>query len=132
MSQQSLGAFSVSLSVSDLEVSRAFYEDLGFTTRGGDAAQGWLILTCGPATVGLFKGMFEGNLLTFNPGWNPDATPMETFEDVRAIQARLQGAGHELIATTDPDGRGIGHITLTDPDGNTILIDQHVPAPETP
>jgi len=125
----SLGAFSVSLAVSDLAVSRAFYEELGFTTRGGDAEQGWLILTCGPATLGLFQGMFEGNLLTFNPGWNPDTTPISDFEDVRSIQARLQAAGHELEVATDPDGKGPGNISLLDPDGNTILIDQHVPAP---
>lgn len=126
-----LGAFSISLSVKDIAKSRAFYEALGFSTMGGDQAQGWLILKNGPAIVGLFQGMFQGNLLTFNPGWDGDAKNVDPFTDVREIQARLDAAGIELTARTDPDGRGIGHITLVDPDGNAILIDQHRGAPET-
>lgn len=121
-----LGAFSISLAVKDLEASRSFYSHLGFEPAGGDPAQGWLILRGGTTTIGLFQGMFEGNLLTFNPGWDAEAKPLDEFEDVRAIQARLQAAGIALNQDTDPDGTGPAHITLTDPDGNAILIDQHV------
>lgn len=121
-----LGAFSISLAVKDLAASRAFYAHLGFEEAGGDADQGWLILRSGTTTVGLFQGMFEGNLMTFNPGWDAAAQPVEDFEDVRAIQARLQAAGIALTEDTDPGGSGPAHIALTDPDGNAILIDQHV------
>lgn len=122
-----LGAFSISLAVKDLAASRAFYEKLGFTEAGGDQSQGWLVMRSGDTTIGLFQGMFEKNLLTFNPGWGPQATPLDTpFEDVRAIQSRLQETGVALIEETDPDGTGPGYITLEDPDGNPILIDQHV------
>jgi catechol 2,3-dioxygenase-like lactoylglutathione lyase family enzyme len=123
-----LGAFSISLSVKDIAASRAFYEALGFTTMGGDQAQGWLILKNGPAVIGLFQGMFEGNLLTFNPGWDGEAKEVDPFVDVREIQARLEANGIPLTTRTDPDGRGVAHITLVDPDGNNILIDQHRPA----
>jgi len=121
-----LGAFSISLAVKDIAASRAFYEALGFTQAGGDADQGWLILRNGETTIGLFQGMFEKNLLTFNPGWDAEANPIADFDDVRAIQARLKAAGFALIEETDPAGTGPGHITLEDPDGNPILIDQHV------
>ena len=121
-----LGAFSISLTVKDIGASRAFYAHLGFEAVGGDADQGWLILRNGTTTVGLFQGMFENNLLTFNPGWNATAEPVEPFEDVREIQARLKAAGVALIETADPDGTGPAHITMVDPDGNPILIDQHV------
>ncbi|MEZ5768877.1 MAG: VOC family protein [Paracoccaceae bacterium] len=121
-----LGAFSVSLAVRDIAASQAFYSHLGFTEAGGNAAQGWLILRSGTTTIGLFQGMFEGNLLTFNPGWDTAAQPLDDFEDVRAIQARLQAAGLSLTQETDPAGTGPAHIALTDPDGNAILIDQHV------
>ena len=121
-----LGAFSVSLAVKDIAASRDFYETLGFSAVGGDAAQGWLILKSGATTIGLFQGMFDGNILTFNPGWDSDAQERKRFEDVRAIQARLKDAGLVLIEETDPQGHGPAHITLTDPDGNAILIDQHV------
>lgn len=124
-----LGLFSLSLSVSDLEASRAFYEALGFVTRGGDADNGWLILTQGDTKIGLFQGMFPKNMLTFNPGWDADAQPLAEFLDVRAIQERLDAAGIELTSRTEPDGTGPAHISLTDPDGNPILIDQHVPRP---
>jgi len=120
------GAFSISLAVKDIEASRAFYAHLGFEQAGGDAGQGWLILRNGTTTIGLFQGMFEANLMTFNPGWDAAAQPLEDFEDVRAIQARLQAAGLALTQETDPDGTGPAHIALTDPDGNAILIDQHV------
>ncbi|SMH51678.1 VOC family protein [Maritimibacter sp. HL-12] len=122
-----LGAFSVSHAVSDIAASRAFYEKLGFSEAGGDQDQGWLILRSGATTIGLFQGMFDKNLLTFNPGWGPMAEPLaEPYEDVRAIQERLKAEGMVLIEETDPDGSGPGYITLEDPDGNPILIDQHV------
>jgi len=121
-----LGAFSISLAVKDIGASRAFYAHLGFEEAGGDADRGWLILRNGATTIGLFKGMLEGNLMTFNPGWDASAEPVGDFDDVRAIQARLQAAGIALTQDTDPDGSGPAHIALTDPDGNAILIDQHV------
>ena len=121
-----LGAFSISLAVKDLSASRAFYAHLGFEAAGGAPEQGWLILRSGTTTIGLFQGMFEYNLLTFNPGWDGNAEPVEDFEDVRAVQARLKAAGIALTQETDPDGTGPAHIALTDPDGNAILIDQHV------
>jgi lactoylglutathione lyase len=124
-----LGSFSVSLSVRDLAASRQFYEHLGFEIAGDFTDQGWMILRQGDTVLGLFHGMFEGNLLTFNPGWSQAAEPLDSFDDVRAIQARLRAAGVELTASTDPDGQGPAHIALTDPDGNAILIDQHVPRP---
>lgn len=121
-----LGAFSVSLAVKDLQASKAFYEKLGFSEFGGDASQNWLILKNGDHIIGLFQGMFENNVMTFNPGWNQDAQTLDAFDDVRAIQKHLQDAGVELKETTDADGSGPGYITMTDPDGNAILIDQHV------
>ena len=123
----SLESFSVSLAVQDIHASIAFYEHLGFTTMGGDVDQGWAILRNGGATIGLFAGMFDRNILTFNPGWNRDAEPLEAFEDVRAIQARLRAAGIEIETPTDEDGTGPAHIVLEDPDGNRIMFDQHVP-----
>jgi catechol 2,3-dioxygenase-like lactoylglutathione lyase family enzyme len=121
-----LGAFSVSLSVKDLAASRAFYETLGFATMGGDAAQGWLILKNGTTVIGLFQGMFEGNLLTFNPGWDSGAQPLADFLDVRQIQRRLKAQGITLSLEADESSTGPAHIMLADPDGNQILIDQHV------
>lgn len=122
-----LGAFSVSLAVKDLAASTAFYEKLGFSTLGGDAAQGWLILRNGSTVIGLFQGMFEGNILTFNPGWDQQARAVGAFTDVREIQARLDDAGVPIDTRTDPDGSGPAHIVLSDPDGNVIMFDQHVP-----
>lgn len=124
-----LGAFSVSLSVKDIAKSRAFYEALGFEAVGGDMAQNWLVLRNDGHTIGLFQGMFEGNILTFNPGWGPNATALDSFEDVRAIQKSLQDKGIELAETADPASDGPAHFTMVDPDGNSILIDQHVPKP---
>jgi catechol 2,3-dioxygenase-like lactoylglutathione lyase family enzyme len=121
-----LGAFSVSLNVSDISKSQAFYEALGFSEAGGDAGQGWLILRSGSTTIGLFQGMFERNLLTFNPGWDAACNTLDDFSDVRQIQASLQQQGIELTTTVDPDSSGPGSITLVDPDGNPVLIDQHV------
>lgn len=120
-----LGAFSISLTVRDLDASRAFYERLGFAVRGGDAAQGWLVLKGPNVVIGLFQGMFERNMLTFNPGWNGDAQALDDFTDVRALQAQVMAAG--LVPDVQVTGdSGPGYFTLTDPDGNPVLIDQHV------
>jgi catechol 2,3-dioxygenase-like lactoylglutathione lyase family enzyme len=124
-----LGNFSVSLAVKDLAASRAFYEKLGFATFGGDAAQGWLILQNGTATIGLFQGMFERNIMTFNPGWNAKAETLDTFTDVRELQQRLLAAGLELQVKADTESTGPASFMLTDPDGNPILVDQHVARP---
>jgi lactoylglutathione lyase len=120
-----LGAFSVSLAVQDLERSRAFYELLGFRVTGGDPAHGYLILVNGTTVLGLFKGMFEGNILTFNPGWKGPYEEAESFTDVREIAARLGAAGIEFTASELPEGGGPGHVSFLDPDGNPVLIDQH-------
>lgn len=121
-----LGAFSVSLSVKDIKVSKAFYENLGFTVFGGDLEKNYLIMKNGDALVGLFQGMFEGNLLTFNPGWNTKAEMLDDFDDVRIIQGHLKEKGVNLISEADETTEGPASITLLDPDGNVILIDQHV------
>lgn len=120
-----LGAFSVSLSVNDLRASRDFYAALGFSEKGGNPEHGYLIMKQGDTLIGLFQGMFEGNILTFNPGWDSDAAELDEFVDVREIQARLEAAGIELDTRADPESEGPAHITLKDPDGNAILIDQH-------
>lgn len=121
-----LGAFSISLTVSDLAASRAFYEKLGFSVTGGEAEQGWLILVNEPAVIGLFQGMFDRNVLTFNPGLVLGGDQPEEFTDVRQIQAALEAAGLELTERVDEDNaEGPAHIALLDPDGNPILIDQH-------
>ena len=121
-----LGAFSISLAVKDLAASKAFYETLGFVETGGDSDAGWLIMVNEPAVIGLFHGVFEGNILTFNPGMVLGPDQPEEFTDVRQIQTALQAAGLELGETVDADNaEGPAHITLIDPDGNAILIDQH-------
>ena len=121
-----LGAFSVSLAVKNLQASRAFYEKLDFEVVGGDAAQNWLILRNGSVTIGLFQGMFDRNILTFNPGWNDKAQPIEEFIDVREHQRRLRSSGVELASAADENSAGPASFMLNDPDGNPILIDQHV------
>lgn len=126
-----LGAFCISLAVQNIEASRDFYIKLGFSVAGGDLEQGWLILKQGSTKLGLFQGMFERNMLTFNPGWDSEANALERFEDVRQLQSRLKAEGLTLMATADPEGTGPAHIMLVDPDGNPILIDQHVPRPKT-
>lgn len=121
-----LGAFSISLTVKDIAVSRAFYEKLGFQQVGGDQEQKWLILRNGETTIGLFQGMFEHNTLTFNPGWTKQAEPLEEFKDIREIQKSLKAKGLELISEADESTTGPASLILIDPDGNPILIDQHV------
>lgn len=120
-----LGAFSVSLAVKDLQKSRDFYEKLGFAPFGGHAEQGWLIMKNGEHLLGLFQGMFEKNLLTFNPGWDQSAQALESFTDVRELQQHLKAQGLSLSSEADPDGSGPASIMLEDPDGNPVLIDQH-------
>ncbi len=121
-----LGAFSLSLAVGDLAASRHFYETLGFEVVHGEAAQNWLILRNGDTTIGLFEGMFEGNLMTFNPGWNADGEALDDFTDIRRIQRRLRQQGIEIEAEVDEDGSGPASFMVEDPDGNVILFDQHV------
>jgi catechol 2,3-dioxygenase-like lactoylglutathione lyase family enzyme len=121
-----LGAFSVSLSVKDLEASKAFYEKLGFSIFGGNAAQNWLIMKNGDHVIGLFQGMFENNILTFNPGWDQNARPLETFTDVRDLQRELKAQGIAIQTEADESTSGPASLIMVDPDGNTILIDQHV------
>lgn len=120
-----LGAFSVSLAVKDLERSKAFYESLGFSVFHGQAEQGFVIMKNGEHVIGLFQGMFEKNILTFNPGWDQSAQPTETFTDVREIQRALKANGLELKSEADESSEGPASVMLEDPDGNTILIDQH-------
>lgn len=120
-----LGAFSVSLAVKDIAASRAFYEKLGFAAFGGEQSQGWLILKNGSTVIGLFQGMFERNILTFNPGWDSDAQPLAEFTDVRDIQKALLAQGVALAKTADATTSGPEHIVLEDPDGNQIMFDQH-------
>lgn len=120
-----LGAFSVSLTVKDIAVSKAFYEKLGFTYKAGDQSQGWLVLKNGSCVIGLFQGMFDKNLLTFNPGWDSNAKELASFTDVRDIEKHLLAQGLTLIKQTEQNSSGPEHITLEDPDGNPILIDQH-------
>ncbi len=121
-----LGNFSVSLAVKDLEASRRFYEKFGFTVFGGDAAHNWLILKNGAAIIGLFQGMFEKNILTFNPGWDSSAHKLDTFTDVRELQRQLKAQGVELQSEADEHTTGPASFVAVDPDGNPILVDQHV------
>lgn len=121
-----LGAFSVSLAVKDLSASRAFYEKLGFKKFGGDALQNWLILKNGDCIIGLFQGMFEKNMLTFNPGWDSSANNLEDYTDVRELQRQLKEQGVQLSSKAEEGSSGPASFTVIDPDGNPILIDQHV------
>ena len=121
-----LGAFSVSLAVKDLEASRDFYEKLGFEVVGGDPSQNWQILRNGGHTIGLFQGMFDKNMLTFNPGWDDEAQPIDDYTDVRELQRRLKEAGVTLAVEADESGAGPASFVILDPDGNQILVDQHV------
>jgi catechol-2,3-dioxygenase len=121
-----LGAFSVSLSVKDVEVSKMFYEQLGFEEFGGDISQNWVIMKNGDHVIGLFQGMFEKNILTFNPGWDQDANKLDSFTDVRELQRQLKARGLALENEADESTTGPESIILVDPDGNPVLIDQHV------
>lgn len=121
-----LGAFSVSLTVKNLETSRSFYEKLGFKVFAGDAAQSWLIMKNGDHAIGLFQGMFERNILTFNPGWDSNAQKLATFTDVRELQRTLRAQGMEFHQQADESSTGPASFVVVDPDGNPILVDQHV------
>jgi catechol 2,3-dioxygenase-like lactoylglutathione lyase family enzyme len=121
-----LGAFSISLSVKDLKTSKAFYETLGFTVFAGDMTMNYLIMKNEKSLIGLFQGMFENNIITFNPGWDENATKLDTFDDVRAIQKHLKANKIKLEQEADASSSGPASMVLFDPDGNTILIDQHV------
>ena len=121
-----LGNFSVSLAVKDIEASKVFYEKLGFAVFGGKQAQGWLIMKSGEHVIGLFQGMFDKNILTFNPGWDSNAQKLDAFTDVRELQRQLKAKGVQIITEADASTTGPASIVVTDPDGNQILIDQHV------
>ncbi len=121
-----LGAFSVSLTVKNLEASKAFYEKFGFKPFAGNAAQNWLILKNGDSVIGLFQGMFEKNILTFNPGWDGNAQKLASFTDVRDLQRELKAQGVQLMQEADEKTSGPASLIAVDPDGNPILLDQHV------
>lgn len=121
-----LGAFSVSLAVQDIEASRTFYEKLGFRVFMGDGSENWLILKNGDVTIGLFQGLFERNILTFNPGWDSNARKLDSFTDVRELQRRLKAEGVRLEVEADETTSGPASFVAVDPDGNPILVDQHV------
>jgi lactoylglutathione lyase len=121
-----LGAFSVSLAVKDIEASKLFYEKLGFTVFMGDQSRNWLIMKNGDHAIGLFQGMFEKNILTFNPGWSSDTQPLGEFTDVRELQRQLKASGVNMLTEADESSTGPASFMIIDPDGNTILVDQHV------
>lgn len=120
-----LGAFSMSLSVKDLKTSKEFYEKLGFSAFGGSMEQNYLIMKNDKALIGLFQGMFQGNILTFNPGWDENASNVENFDDIREIQKQLKNSGLKLTSEADENTEGPASLMLTDPDGNMVLLDQH-------
>jgi lactoylglutathione lyase len=120
-----LGAFSVSLAVKDIEASQAFYEKFGFTKLGGNAAHKWLILKNGDTVIGLFQGMFDKNILTFNPGWDSSAQNLAEFTDVRELQRQLKAQGVQFVTQADDTTTGPASFVVVDPDGNSILVDQH-------
>jgi catechol 2,3-dioxygenase-like lactoylglutathione lyase family enzyme len=121
-----LGASSISLAVRDLQASRRFYEKLGFTSFAGDPSQNWLIVRNGDRVIGLFQGMFEKNILTFNPGWDGNARPVAAFTDVRELQRQLRAKGVQFVSEADESTTGPASFIVVDPDGNPILVDQHV------
>jgi len=121
-----LGTFSISLAVTDLAASRAFYEKLGFAVFAGEASEGWLIMKNGAHVIGLFQGMFERNTLTFNPGWDAEARERDDFTDVRELQRILKGRGVQPVQEADESTAGPAFFIVEDPDGNPILFDQHV------
>lgn len=121
-----LGTFSISLSVKNIHKSKEFYEKIGFEQFGGNIEQNYLIMKNGSSIIGLFEGMFESNILTFNPGWDADCNTLEHYDDVRTIQKKLQESGIPLTQEADVNTKGPASIMVTDPDGNTILFDQHI------
>ncbi|MFN0119827.1 MAG: VOC family protein [Blastocatellia bacterium] len=121
-----LGAFSISLAVKDLAASRQFYEKFGFSAFAGDPAQNWLILKNGDHVIGLFQGMFDKNIMTFNPGWNSNAEKLEAFTDIRELQRQVKAQGVQLVTEADENTTGPASFVAVDPDGNQILFDQHV------
>ncbi|MCZ8538549.1 VOC family protein [Paenisporosarcina quisquiliarum] len=121
-----LGAFSVSLTVKDIHKSKAFYEDLGFQVLGGEITQNWLIMKNDSCVIGLFQGMFEKNILTFNPGWSQNAENLHSFTDIRDLQKQLKAKGMTMLTEADESTEGPASFTIEDPDGNPILVDQHV------
>ena len=121
-----LGSFSISLAVKDIATSKNFYETLGFQVIGGEEAQNWLIMKNGDHTIGLFEGLFERNMLTFNPGWDANARKLDAFTDVRDLQRQLKADGIELVSEADEATSGSASFITVDPDGNPILVDQHV------
>ena len=121
-----LGNFSVSLAVKDIEASKQFYEKLGFAVFGGNQAQNWLIMKNGDHVIGLFQGMFDKNILTFNPGWDSNAQPVGEFTDVRELQRQLKERGVAMLTEADEKTTGPASFMVADPDGNTILVDQHL------
>jgi len=121
-----LGAFSISLTVKDIRKSKAFYEGLGFSDMGGSGDDGWVILKNGDTVIGLFQGMFEKNMLTFNPGWNQSAEKLDEFQDIREIQKDLKAKGYQFASEADETTSGPASFVLIDPDGNPVLVDQHV------
>lgn len=120
-----LGAFSISLSVKDIAASRAYYETFGFREKAGNMAQNWIVLQNGTTNIGLFQGMFEGNILTFNPGWDQNAQNLDSFTDIRDIQKHLKSHGIALSTEVAQGTTGPASLTTVDPDGNAVLIDQH-------
>ncbi len=121
-----LGTFSISLAVKDIKASKTFYEKFGFKEVGGDIAQNWLILRNRNHTIGLFQGMFENNIMTFNPGWDAQASPLEAFTDIRELQKQLKAKDVEFLSEADESTSGPASFIVLDPDGNTLLVDQHV------
>jgi catechol-2,3-dioxygenase len=121
-----VGAFSISLSVKDIHASKQFYETLGFSVYAGDLQRNYLIMKNGNALIGLFQGMFENNILTFNPGWDESANKLEHFDDIRQIQQHIKSKGINLVCEVDESSTGPANFMVTDPDGNTVLFDQHV------
>ena len=121
----SIGAFSLSLTVKDINVSKEFYEKLGFKSFAGILDDSWIIMQNGDVTIGLFQGMFEKNMLTFNPGWNDKAENLESFKDIRVLQAELKEKGIQFESEVEENTEGPGSFVINDPDGNPILVDQH-------
>ena len=121
----SIGNFSISLAVTDITISKEFYEKLGFQVFWGDESKNWLILQNEDCTIGLFQGMFEGNILTFNPGWNRQAEEITSFKDIRILQEEFRNKGITFLKEVDVTSKGAGSFMMKDPDGNIILVDQH-------